>query len=687
MAQKSSSVSTTATADRLGRTRGAARATSAPPTGQLAPAAPATTGTLPAVVEAPAAVTNAAATGTAAATTSDVNTASKPVEDTAAGGATTPAPANTSGAATAGGARSTNTPAPTVTTTTSGTTDATAANNAASAGDTAPTPPAQNAAPVTPVQNAAPATPARPTPHSAPISTTPAVTRTSASTNATSRRDEFPPLPPSSPDVMDTRYRAKEKKKDKGKAKAKAPPRVPPQPDRHYDDLGDLSSEDEQATDIDLADAITRIATPRYGASNTDGFDEAETYRAVAASLGQRTDTDNGASSSRRPAAAPGSPPKRQRTNTAGDAAASTAAGQARARTPVREHPAPRVFVAAAARYRTANGLPPRISYLPQPANGFRAIFGVDSGNIFRNLPQTHREMWDEVRHPKFLAVVAGGIGDRIQTATRIQAAIAGFVNADPASVQVGPPGANEGRGPDANIWLIGGLPIDLAEAALDLQMLCCTEITLFFFPYRPPITGFIGTFAGFTFPNNAGGRDRALDTISNAITGNMLIAEYIRAHRDALHEEVEAEEALRLVVESIDARPIELLSPAGPFIAWNVYISSPTLIVDDFNSLCTLIRALVIYTPFNGVGRAYHQMVCHICGAADHPTNLCPFPDIPGWMGPTPATIGALEEASREANRASSGSTRGGGNGRGRGGARGGNNRGKGRGGRGRGF
>ncbi|KAJ6541148.1 hypothetical protein DFH09DRAFT_1282755 [Mycena vulgaris] len=40
----------------------------------------------------------------------------------------------------------------------------------------------------------------------------------------------------------------------------------------------------------------------------------------------------------------------------------------------------------------------------------------------------------------------------------------------------------------------------------------------------------------------------------------------------------------------------------------------------------------------------------CRICPAIDHPTPLCPLPSLTSWLGPTPATIAALEEASRAA-------------------------------------
>ncbi|KAJ6590139.1 hypothetical protein DFH09DRAFT_1425823 [Mycena vulgaris] len=50
------------------------------------------------------------------------------------------------------------------------------------------------------------------------------------------------------------------------------------------------------------------------------------------------------------------------------------------------------------------------------------------------------------------------------------------------------------------------------------------------------------------------------------------------------------------------------------------------------------------------GTARIQRAFRCRICPAIDHPTPLCPLPSLPGWLGPTPATIAAHEEASRTA-------------------------------------
>ncbi|KAJ7829011.1 hypothetical protein B0H14DRAFT_3465974 [Mycena olivaceomarginata] len=51
--------------------------------------------------------------------------------------------------------------------------------------------------------------------------------------------------------------------------------------------------------------------------------------------------------------------------------------------------------------------------------------------------------------------------------------------------------------------------------------------------------------------------------------------------------------------------------------------------------------------TTLYGTARLQRAFRCRICPSIDHPTPLCPFPELPGWLSPTPTTIAALEDTS----------------------------------------
>ncbi|KAJ7019143.1 hypothetical protein C8F04DRAFT_1276612 [Mycena alexandri] len=449
----------------------------------------------------------------------------------------------------------------------------------------------------------------------------------------------------------------------------------------------------KRAEDISVANPYPDI--PKDGFE--DFFDTpdspvtaAATARAIALSLGQQPAlVTAGASSSRRPGEdAPGSPSKRQRANTVGDSIPTSpftsTPRSGRIPNPAAERVAnprapPPTAPVAHPRYRTADGLPPRGSFTPTPEEGWHPLFGIDSGSVWRAHPDIQRGIWDDEDHPKFLVLVSGGNGDRIQTTEVIGDTLAAFVNVDPESIQVGTPGSAQGPH-DARAWLIGGLPQHLAEAVLDMGVLSCAEISLFALPYSPPIAGFIGTISGFTIRRSPAGAARAQEYIRAAMASSTAITQFVRAHRDSFPPEVDADGALEIFLASVGVRGIDLLTGSGTTItAWNTYVVSPTESVAHFNHLRSLFAALVIHTGFAGEGRIHKALQCTICPCIDHPTNLCPFPAAPGWMGANPETIGALLDISRAARTASNpaprgGSTRGrGGRGNGRGNSRGG--------------
>ncbi|KAJ7869647.1 hypothetical protein B0H13DRAFT_1896604 [Mycena leptocephala] len=321
--------------------------------------------------------------------------------------------------------------------------------------------------------------------------------------------------------------------------------------------------------------------------------------------------------------------------STTGDAP--TAAAPAPAPEPAQ---APRAHAhRARVNYYTADGNPPKGSFTQAPPHGFRRVYGLTSGILYRNHPTEQRRQWDGVAHPKIIATIASGNGDRMHTASLLRDHIASRFNMDPSDLLIGPPGQAEGPGPDPIAWLVGGLSAPQATALLEIQALVSDTLTAFFFPYTPPITGFMGTFYGFTIPTD--NDDLALAVIGDAAMADPAITRFIRAHRNAFPANMTADEVLARVGESIWVAPIPLLSLRSvPFTAWNVYFGPPALFAK-----------LVIDTPFHGQGRIFYRPLrCTICPGTDHPTNLCPFPEYPGWLGATPATIGALLEASRDA-------------------------------------
>jgi hypothetical protein len=268
---------------------------------------------------------------------------------------------------------------------------------------------------------------------------------------------------------------------------------------------------------------------------------------------------------------------------------------------------------------------------------------------LFHDVPADLLGMYEEVAFPKFFLFVSGGNGAVMKTHGLIGEAIGNYININPADFTLGtPPTAANGTSPAP--WLTADIPAPLAQAIVDARIISSTDITLYPLPYNMPIIGFVGVFAGFTLPNTTAGADVACTRIRAAVRNNGEIGQFVQTHRDAFSPQVSAEQAWERFLASISVQGIILIVNNTNTVAWRLYVEPPTTVREHWSRLRRLFGKLQIMTALHGTARLQCAFRCHICPSIDHPTALCPLPNLPGWLGPTPATIAALEDASRAA-------------------------------------
>lgn len=257
--------------------------------------------------------------------------------------------------------------------------------------------------------------------------------------------------------------------------------------------------------------------------------------------------------------------------------------------------------------------------------------------------------MYEAVPFPKFFLVVSGGNGAVMKTHGLIRDAIGNFINIDAAGFTLGtPPTATNGTSP--SLWLAADIPGQLTQAILDTLILSSAGITLYALPYNMPVIGFAGVFAGFTLPNTVMGANAARDLIRTAIEANGEISQFVQTHRDAFGPQVSAGQAWDTFLASVNVYGIVLIVNDTNTVAWRLHVTPPTNDREAWSQLRRLFGKLQIMTALYGTARLQRAFRCRICPSIDHPTPLCPLPGLPGWLGPTPATIAALEDASRAA-------------------------------------
>ncbi|KAJ6528050.1 hypothetical protein B0H19DRAFT_1083575 [Mycena capillaripes] len=445
-------------------------------------------------------------------------------------------------------------------------------------------------------------------------------------------------------------------------------------------------------------------ATGAVDNNDNDPFLTADLALATAASLGLTTVLDQasgGASSSRRPTVAAGSPAKRVRSNTAGDAAPSCfTTGSSSLPTPNRTSPflapvaataatpppaagcqppaavatgtipavphvvavaAPTVaplYAAVAAAPPTAAAIaagpvwltddnnPPRGSYTPTPAGGYPEII-YSPTLLRRGIPETLLTLYASVPEPKFFMVVSGGNGQIMRTHAHIREAVGNYININVTDFQLGTPPTVE-SGPSPNLWLVAGIRPHLAQEILSKPVMSSTRITIYPIPYNMPVNGFIGTYGGLTLPDTDD--TGALYLFQAAARGNGDISQFVQTHRDAFGPQVSAEESFDTFIASMRVRALRLTTNDVDTVTWQLHVTSPTNDHSAWDQLCRLFSRIKIMTALYGTAYLLRPFHCHICPSVTHPTDLCPLPAVPGWLGPTPTTIKALEDASHQA-------------------------------------
>ncbi|KAJ7020567.1 hypothetical protein C8F04DRAFT_1196479 [Mycena alexandri] len=459
------------------------------------------------------------------------------------------------------------------------------------------------------------------------------------------------------------------------------------------------------------SDALLVAEVERNAQRAVEAENERNLQRGLDESLGRATTSPHGASTSRRPAGESGSPPKRARVDAgnvrvtrASSAAAQQAAAAAAAaiNAPRPATAAPSIphyptFAAAAAAHTANNagaaapapapvaapapqhppqGAPP-VAYTTYDGLEMRAFItpcvnlpettGTDFDTLALNADPAVIQTWRNT--PGTIAAYVAG-GDRDSTASAHNGAelIANVTNMPAGVVRMGAANAANTSLPAPNLFGITGLTPDLAAELVRLRMLCTQAITLFIITLAPHFSGFLGLVEGLTFLNTPAGAQEAVNAITHTLSTNTNFIQLVMSHRDALPAHWSIQQALTAILGSLTVTPIELLSGVGSTrVVWRVFMMVTTRNMVFYNAIRAAFRQVVFVTAFNNTGRVRDDLSCRICRSIDHPTQLCPFPDVPGYVGPTAATLPPPPPPPG----------RGRGNGRGRGRGRGGRGRG----------
>lgn len=134
------------------------------------------------------------------------------------------------------------------------------------------------------------------------------------------------------------------------------------------------------------------------------------------------------------------------------------------------------------------------------------------------------------------------------------------------------------------------------------------------------------------------GSRDNIANIVHSTIQKAPSATNFILKHHDALPDDPLPVET---ILQSIKTVSQDILQSCGKTTKtiWNVYTTSPTAVPWLHLQWCNTISVLSFKTHFYGTEVAHDNYVCQGYKSINHPTGLCPFSAIPGWLSPLPMT------------------------------------------------
>ncbi|KIJ22380.1 hypothetical protein M422DRAFT_277209 [Sphaerobolus stellatus SS14] len=212
-------------------------------------------------------------------------------------------------------------------------------------------------------------------------------------------------------------------------------------------------------------------------------------------------------------------------------------------------------------------------------------------------------------------------------------------------------------------------------------------SVQLFTKDFIPPPSSWVMTLCGLLFLP-----DTTTETSNNTLVqlvvrrkihNTITISTFIMKHHDNLLAGLSPNGAVNHVVNSVHITGLPIIINGEQVGMFNVYIDPPSRNLTHHEKWLSLMRNNV-YTMVQGAGfplkSSYH---CSICKGLDHPTGLCPFTTLPGWVeGPANDTDNGPDGDNQangdiisfpndvhfpnDINRPNNSATRGGGGGRG---------------------
>lgn len=270
--------------------------------------------------------------------------------------------------------------------------------------------------------------------------------------------------------------------------------------------------------------------------------------------------------------------------------------------------------------------------------------------SVWRNIPPVMKGRWQAKSGPKLWVRQhrAGYASDLSANAAGIRGLIQRFVDAPDVLVST-PIAEALPTGKYGPPWhfLVSGISQLACDRLVGVQMIATEAITIFTLPFVETLPNHIGTLERFSLGDTVQDIAIVVKAVQENLEANPHIATFANSHTPNANTTTVPRAYASIRVTTLQIQDSNFTQHTG----WNVYCDDPPQMpIDSFFQWVALIRDLSFPTEDFGSGcmRTFiqkdrgtavdRQFHCVACKSTDHPTGLCPFPNLEGWLGPTPA-------------------------------------------------
>ena len=290
---------------------------------------------------------------------------------------------------------------------------------------------------------------------------------------------------------------------------------------------------------------------------------------------------------------------------------------------------------------------PSSIQLSPLPV-GNTYVFpdGITTRRLLANVDRASQEAWSSYEgNAIYVLVPHSKVGaDIVPKANKVKSALRTLFNCP--KVIVGVPGyVNNGWTDARPLYPLFVAGISKKQKRILIDRICWNTpgITFFAVPTEPFVTAFVMTLGGLTLEADPEDEIIVAHIVKHHLKLSGKVRGFIAKHNDLFDGDYSVTDILNEILHSVEARALEITVDDAQATVFNVYMCSPTSDPTNHEAWIRLLKNISYVSHHGNLTPRKPEFNCASCYALDHPTGLCPYPELPGWFdakppAPTPA-------------------------------------------------